>query len=183
MRLTITLCLLAVASQAEAAGVTYHLISYAADQDGATLSGYFTLRPEPDDSDFSTDDVLDWSVTISQGGASYTTGVSDPSSLLTPVGNIRRTAAGLTIAPGQGGLLIQSDAVLLSYSRLGADEYSGGFGPFGWDVKSPSMGGTDPWVIARTLGAPAVPEPSTLTLGGIAAACAGAGWSRRRSAA
>jgi hypothetical protein len=39
----------------------------------------------------------------------------------------------------------------------------------GWSTQSPSMGGTDPWVIAATT---AVPEPSSLALAGLAVTCA-----------
>ena len=39
----------------------------------------------------------------------------------------------------------------------------------GWSTYSPSMGGTDPWVIAATT---AVPEPSSLALAGLAVTCA-----------
>ncbi|WP_165253544.1 PEP-CTERM sorting domain-containing protein [Paludisphaera soli] len=173
--------LLALASQAEAASVTYQLVNYAADQGGATVSGYFTMRPEPNDADFSVDDVLDWSVTISQGGVSYTTGMSDPGGLLTPVGDIRRTGDELTIAAGQGWMWIQSDGISLSYSRLGADEYSGLAGQIQWDAKPPSMGGTEPWVIARSLGATPVPEPSSLVLCASGMAIVGVLALRRRS--
>ena len=148
------------------ADVTYNLVNYPADQDGATVSGYFTLRQ--DIGDLSLFDILDWSVTISQPGlGTFTTGMSDPSAMVQPLGQITLSPTEMTIAPGAGWLFVQSDNIYLSYARNPSDEYVGTAGPIGWDTKSPSMGGTEPWVIARTVGA-TIPEPSSLALLGSA---------------
>jgi hypothetical protein len=149
------------------ASVTYNLVNYPADQGGATVSGYFTVRDHSNE--LSTSDILDWSITISQPAlGSYTTGQSDPGAMLSPLGQIVLTPTEMTITPGAGWLLVQSGNVLLSYARNGTDEYDGqGGNTISWQTKSPSMGGTEPWVIARTLGA-AIPEPSSLVLLGTA---------------
>jgi len=131
------------------------------------LSGYFTVRDHSNE--LSTFAILDWSITISQPGlGSFTTGQSDPSAMLSPLGQIVLTPTEMTIAPGAGWLLVQSDSVLLSYARNPNDQYEGAGGStISWQTNSPSMGGTEPWVIGRTLGA-AIPEPSSLVLLGTA---------------
>jgi hypothetical protein len=135
------LLILLFATQADAASVTYTFVNYPDEQNGATVSGHFTLRPG---SGFSTMDVLDWSVTLSQGGDSFTTGMSDPSAMLTPLGQIKRTATELTIEPGAGWLLIESSAISLSYNR-NPDQYSGtGGNTIAW--QSSSLGRSSRWV-------------------------------------
>jgi hypothetical protein len=144
-------------------------VNYPADQDGATLSGYFTVRAGV--GDLSTLDILNWSITVSSPDVgSFTTGQSDPSAMLSPIGRIALSPTEMTIARGEGLLLVQSGNMLLSYDRTGNGEYAATVGEtvkFGWDTNSPSMGGTDPWVIGRTLGV-AIPEPSSFLLLGLA---------------
>jgi hypothetical protein len=138
-----------------------------ADQNGAPLSGFFTVRDHS--TELSTFAVLDWSISISEPGlGSFTTGQNDPSAMLSPLGKIVLTPTEMTIAPGAGWLLVQSDNVLLSYARNPNDQYEGqGGNAISWLTNSPSMGGTDSWVIARTLGI-AAPEPSSFVLVGTA---------------
>jgi hypothetical protein len=173
---------LALGLTAEArSAVTYNLVSYPDDQEGATVSGYFTVRSGF--GDLSIFDILDWSITISSPDVgSFTTGQSDPSAMLSPLGRIARSPSEMTIARGEGWLLVQSDNMLLSYDRTGSGEYSADVGEtdkFGWDTTSPSMGGTDPWVIGRTL-AVAVPEPSSFVMLGTAILGLGTYLARRR---
>jgi len=164
--IALALAILGALSTQAQASVTYNLVNDADDQNGATLSGYFTVRDHSDE--LSTFTILDWSITISQPGiGSFTTGQDDPSAMLSPLGQIKLTPTEMTIAPGAGWLLIQSDNLLLSYARNPDDEFEGQASGIGWDAKSPSMGGTEPWIIARTLGA-AIPEPSSFAMLGTA---------------
>lgn len=162
--IALALTILGGLSEQAQANVTYNIVNYAADQSGATVYGYFTLRDGI--SEFSTFAVLEWSVTISQSGVgSFTTGMSDPGGMLSPLGEIAVTPTEITIAPGAGWLLIQGGDIYLSYAR-NPDEYQGSAGQIAWDTTTPSMG--EPWVIARTLGVVPVPEPSSLVLMGSA---------------
>ena len=145
-----------LASQAQA-NVTYGLVNYPDEQNGATVSGSLTLRPGPNSTAISIDDVLDWTVTISEGTDSFTAKKGDTGALLTIVGLVNRTTTELTIAPNAGWLWFESDTLDLQYDRIDGIYSGSGENTIAWQSNTV---GTEPWVIARTL-AVAVPEPSS----------------------
>jgi hypothetical protein len=165
-----------------AGDITYTIQNYLADQNGATLSG--TITTDGVIGNLAQGDILSWSYTITGDGESpVTVTSSDPFAGVEVDGSVVASATSITIAVPpvvpENQLILDastgSTAVELGYVRL-ADDLGGGGGyrgdalgtTAGWDTTNPSMGGTNPWVIAEVS---SVPEPSSLTLAGLGLAC------------
>ena len=182
-----TLLLMGVSGLASAGPITYDLASYADYQNGYTLSG--TITTDGTIGVISSTDVLAWNITMTNGTftAEATSTASD--ALLIMQGPVTATPTQILLPPDgpfpaveniidmQDGPLSAEPTGLL-WSRTNntpgnADYYLGRVASSPqslWDnqVSSPpglSLGGPT-WVIAN-----AVPEPSTLTLVGIATLC------------
>jgi hypothetical protein len=113
------------------------------------------------------DNVLSWTITISSPAGGSFTGTSDQGPL-TLLGTIALTPTEMTIAKGRGFMMFETAGIDLTYDRITSESYAAdGDSTIGWQTRSPSMGGSEPWVVARTLGV-AVPEPSSLLLLGSA---------------
>ncbi len=173
--------LLAVPRLAEAGPITYTIVNYPADENGATLSGSITT--DGTFGDLAKADITSWTFTITpSGGMAETASSSDAKSNVGITGDVVASQSSITLA---GPTMLSSDNILqlvvqgngtsggykLSYHRnLNAEDFaSGTFQGIAntqniWLTGSPSMGGTDPWVIAT-----AVPEPSSLILAALGA--------------
>jgi hypothetical protein len=165
-----------ISGQASAGPITYDIVNYPADQNGATLSG--TITTDGTIGSLAATDVLSWSWTITPaGGSSFTTSSAD----LNATAELRGVSASSTeimlpnTIPGQPenffALLSNKGGFNndLEYDHeTNANIYLGtGGGTQFWANQNPVLNGGDTWIIATTS---AVPEPSTLTLLGIGAA-------------
>jgi PEP-CTERM motif len=159
----------------DAGTITYSIQNYPADQNGASLSG--TITTDGTIGNLASSDILSWSWTITPlGGTPFTLTSSDPDSITNVLGSLVASASEITIAVPVNGGAETNDLTLENAGGIGSLEYSresGGSVYFGytasnapiWFTGNPSMGGTDPWVIATA----SVPEPSTITLAGLGA--------------
>jgi PEP-CTERM motif len=169
--------LLAVPNLAEAGPITYAIQNYPADQNGATVSGTFTSDGKI--GDLSKTDITSWTLTITPSwGTAVSVSSSSLDASLAITGDVVASAFSITLA---APTVNPSDNILQLHGRtdgflVGIDYVRGlnGSGPsaiydgtddgFVWQNGDPSMGGTDPWVIAQ-----AVPEPSSVILAALGA--------------
>jgi hypothetical protein len=152
------------------ADLAYSIVNYPADQSGATVSG--TIVTDGATGALSASDILSWSWTITpSGGPSYTFSSLDANAAVSLYGAVVASSSEITIAGTVSsdfalydGLSLASD---LEYDRDPGENTYTGLIPTnnGWETLNPSMGGNDPWVIATVS---SVPEPTTLTMLGIA---------------
>jgi hypothetical protein len=180
--MSLVVMLSALSRIAEAGEITYLIQSYPADQEGAALSGAITTDGVI--GILAATDVLSWSWTITPlGGTPFTLSSSDTGTTLTTAGDVVASQSSITVglAPQGGlsglGLLTFDVASDLEYARMTnrfgepiSNEYDGitFAGGHIWQNDNPVMGGTDPWVIAQVA---SVPEPASVTLAGLGAAC------------
>ncbi len=179
-----TIVLMVSANIAEAGAITYAIENYPADQEGYTLSG--TITTDGVIGGLAASDIVSWSWTISYPGEPPVTfSSSDPQSGVFLDGAVVASQSaiivGLPSQPGANFLELYQGVPgsienAIVYNRLlsaglpPVNDYDGATSAIGgWSTYSPSMGGTDPWVIAATT---AVPEPSSLALAGLAVTCA-----------
>jgi hypothetical protein len=183
------LAVFALASDHASAGpIIYNIVNYQADQDGATLSGF--IMTDGTIGDITASNILSWSWTVSpSGGGSYTLTSSDPGTLADMGGPITASLTDISepdTVPGQP----ENFFALLGTQRgfngdleydheTGDNIYLANAPSTIWVNENPVLNGGEPWIIAT---AASVPEPSTLTLLGIAAVCI-AGYARWRTGA
>lgn len=147
--------------------ITYSIQNYPADQNGANVSG--TITTDGTIGNLSAGDILSWSWTITPaGGTAFTFSSTEGTSRLYVSGSVVASPSEITIA--EPSLGYENAFEFMAYGG-GADYYRNDFTDFYsaenvWFTYNPSMGGTDPWVIA--VASAAVPEPSSLTLAGLA---------------
>jgi len=161
-----------------AGSMTYGIVDYPADQNGWALSGAITTDGKT--GVLAPSDILSWTWTISTNFHGelivFTASSSDFNSAISSTG-LEATTKHIEVPPG--GALGMFDPImeglLIEYNNappMGPSTYYsyvyGGAGPgraYPWFTLNPTMGGTDPWIIAS------VPEPSTLYLLGFGAVC------------
>jgi PEP-CTERM motif len=176
---------LRVSGGASAGSITYSIQNYPADQIGASLSGFITTDGVI--GDLAAADILSWSWTVTPaGGMPFTLSSDEMGSQVFLLGSVVASPTEITMAETLGPLNSFSLENItpggeLEYDRAGAgfDKYVGA-GPDDvfWNILNPAMEGNDPWIIAT---ASAVPEPSTLTMLGIAAVyLTGVAWGTAR---
>jgi PEP-CTERM motif-containing protein len=162
-----------IAGQASAGTITYSIANYPADQNGATLSG--TITTDGVSGPLASSDILAWSWTITPAGGTPFTYTSSDIGATSGIAGAVASPSSITLAlpPGTDFYEFalyngQTAAVGLEYERSSSGNLYFGKTSAGiiWNDPNPAMGGNDPWIIATA----AVPEPSTLTLLGIAAA-------------
>ncbi len=166
--------LLSIPQAVMAGSMTYDIVNYPADQNGWTLSG--TITTDGKTGDLAPTDILSWTWTITTGGfpfpIAFTASSSDATAGIGAT-NLEATTTDIE-APIGGELDLQAYPNYLVYNRLPGFQqtyyteiYTGGrpILYYTWSTINPSMGGTDPWVIAS------VPEPSSLYLLGFGAVC------------
>jgi hypothetical protein len=175
----------AIAPRSAKADLTYSLANYPADQGNHTVSGSITT--DGNIGSLTSPDIISWTITIDT--TTFTS--HDAGFVETFAAGINASATTLTIP-----LVLNDDRQLVLSSPIGdvawdrdatdprlppLSTYLGDLnGTNIWDIASPSMGGTEPWVIA-SITPTGVPEPSTALVavfGAVAflARC----WSRRR---
>ena len=176
----------AIAPSATKADITYTLENYTADQSGHTVTG--TITTDGVTGTITDADIESWTVTIdtttfssTMTGASvqlFGTHVQASTTAIT-------LAAGTNISPNASLelrviTLALADIILYNRPFSEAPNYAGVVNSATlWNTTNPSMGGTDPWVIATA--ATAVPEPSTAIAAGFGAvAFLAYGWYRHR---
>jgi PEP-CTERM motif len=184
-----------------AASITYTIQSYAALQNGYSLSGSITT-----DGTIGTltgTDITAWSYTITKGAFIYQDSTLNPGAFAS-ASNLTASSTSLTLAPAppNSGIELASitgDSTTTNYliwDRVGTnlpspnDSYGAGVDSVVgsvtyWQESSNNNGlslGGSTWIIATAT--TAVPEPGTLTLASLGIAClAAAEWARRRSSA
>jgi hypothetical protein len=174
---TASLAVLIVLPRVATAGdITYTIQNYPADQQGATLSG--TITTDGVIGNLAPTDILSWMWTITYpGGTPFTLSSSDAGTQVVLLGSIVASQSSLTIgAPAPGGFNAfdlyapeaNSSTAILSYARNSISGsptpniYEGSIVDESWLTYPQTLGGLDPWVIARV--ASAVPEPSGVVL-------------------
>jgi PEP-CTERM motif len=168
---------------ASAANIIYPIQNYSADQNGATLSGSITT--DGTIGPLAISDILSWTWTITpSGGAPFTYASGDLGAGIHLEGTVVASPSEITIsAVGIENGIVLFDTLngvpQLNYFRTPASGfYDGETDHLAiWSTPDPAMGGHDPWIIAALT----VPEPSTLALLGIAAACVAVRERRRPS--
>jgi hypothetical protein len=173
--------------EASAGSITYDILDMPADQNGFAVSG--TITTDGVIGNLANSDITSWSVTISQAGISETFTSGDGGPIVNILNNLVATASEIYVPPA-ANFAVANDFELLSVPPGGMitiiDEIRwvnspqpiymaqvNFSAPPAWNT-APSVAGTN-WVIAT-----AVPEPSALTMLGIAATCL-AGVIRRRA--
>jgi hypothetical protein len=173
-------------SEASAGSITYNIVDMPADQNGFTTSG--TITTDGVIGNLANSDITSWSVTISQGGTSETFTSGDGGPIVNILNNLVATASEIYVPPA-ANFAVANDFELLSVPPGGMiiDEIRwvnspqpiymaqvNFSSPPAWNT-SPPVAGTN-WVIAT-----AVPEPSTLTMFGVAVTCVAGVLGRRAS--
>jgi hypothetical protein len=180
---TLGLCV-GMVGQASAGPITYDIANYPADQNGATLTGFITT--DGTIGVLTSSDIVSWSWTITPvGGTAFTLTSSEFGSEASMRGPVTASLTSITLPDTTAGqpenyfALLGSGNPDLEYDHETGDNVYLGQIPAGtiWSNTNPVLNGSDTWIIATT----SVPEPSTLTLLGIAAVCL-AGVARRRAA-
>ena len=178
---------LAMIGQASAGSITYNILDMPANQSGFTVSG--TITTDGVIGNLANSDITAWSVTISQGANTETFTSSGGGPIVNILNNLVATPSEIYLPPADN-VAIANDFELLSVPSIPMpieiDQIRWVNSPqpiymaqvnfasaLAWNT-SPPVAGTN-WVIATA----AVPEPSTLALGGIAA-FAGLGVRARR---
>ncbi len=89
--------LLVVSHTAEAGPITYNIVNYQADQNGATLSGSITT--DGTIGDLAKADITSWTFTITpSGGSPITASSTDPSANIGITGEIVASLSNITLA-------------------------------------------------------------------------------------
>jgi PEP-CTERM motif len=168
--------LLAFPLVCDAGTITYSIQNYPADQNDASLSG--TITTDGTIGALASSDILSWSWTVTPaGGTSYTLSSSEAGAYATIDGLVVATQNEITVSGYAPTIDSENYVELISVFTIGLyyfrnDDVSqyDALLPSGytWLTNNPSMGGTDPWVIATA----SVPEPPTLTLAGLGAVAA-----------
>lgn len=162
-----------IVGQVSAGTITYAIVNYAADQNGATVSGSITT--DGTIGTLSASDILSWNWTITQGTSAYTLSSSDLGTAVS-LNNAVASETNITLSlPSQGQptnyfALVGSDSGMsgdLEYDHYPGDNVYVGSTNTGTAFlnTNPVLNGAEPWIVANA----AVPEPSTLTMIGIAA--------------
>ncbi len=163
----LTLFLLVSLSSLASADTIYNFISYPDDQNQAVLSG--VIQTDGHTGSLSSADILSYNLQIAT-----TTGTLQATGTYGGIGGsgLYATATALTLPSSAsfsvGGQLWEIDWSngyngLYEYRSYNLDRSDNPNPWQEWITFNPSMGGTNPWVIA------AVPEPSTLALLGVGA--------------
>jgi len=184
--------LLVVPPTTRAGQIIYDIQNYPADQNGHTVSG--TITTDGITGQLAQADILSWTVTID---GTQTFGSTDVGALTIVQGDVQASPTSLTMGiPPTGfneldlrsgfntpppstvsGLVYLRPAPAPASPAIYEGDFNGA--PL-WVTTDPTMGGTDPWVLA-VVPASAVPEPSSLWLLGTAITAGLAyGWSRHR---
>jgi hypothetical protein len=123
------------------AGIEYYIVSYEQDQNGRTISGSITT----DGSIGMIQSIESWNYSVDYGGTRITAASTDPGAWGGADG-AWATEDAILIGPYASLLSLQSGGNCLTWENNGGYDklYSGP----GWDNSSPSMGGTNPWIIA-----------------------------------
>lgn len=159
-----------IVGQTSAGSITYSIQNYPADQNGTMVSG--TLTTDGIVGDLAATDVLSWSWTITPRlGTAFTLSSSDAGSQVIVKGSVVASLGEITIdeassVSNEFVLADSSTSVYLYYARdIGYNAYLGVI-PTGaiWATINPVMDANESWIIATA----SVPEPSSLTLLGIA---------------
>lgn len=167
------LMLLALPAAVVSADMTYDLNSFAADQNGWTLTGSITT--DGTIGVLAKSDFLAWTWTVTEGSTSYTYASTDSGASLalqngsTIMTNVTGTQILIPLTPAHANglaLTVAGVARLQWINNSDGGSYSSGLLGISsfWLTEKPQMGGYEPWIIA---GALPVPEPSTLVLAGI----------------
>ncbi len=181
--LTALTALIGFSSIGHSGTITYAIQNYPDDQGGYNVSGSITT--DGTIGNLTASNVLFWTWTItSPNGSVETHSSNEPFAFLQSQGVVASSSE-ITIGtdpaiPGgySNGFEMSyfppvgaSGSFTLAYVREGDDSssfnhyFGGNYISPDWLSSNPSMGGTDPWVIAS-----AVPEPSSIALMGFAAA-------------
>jgi PEP-CTERM motif len=164
------LTFLTVASGSAVAGpITYQIVNYPLEQEGATLSGAITTTGVFGQLESSS--ILSWNFTITPvDGTPILVDSLEVGATALVSGDVVASASSITIAgdiSGQFSLHDDESVDALDYVRGGAtNQYAGiiAFSPV-WNSSASTLGGNDTWVIATAT----VPEPASLTLLGLGA--------------
>ena len=176
---------------AVSADMTYILNSFAADQNGWTLTGSITT--DGTIGVLAKSDFVSWTWTVTEGSSSSTYSSTDSgAALVIKAGSsIMTNATGTQILiPSTAGTANGLALAVNGVGNLQWDNSPPTTAPFYeafipsvqtfWDTSNPQMGGYEPWIIAGPL---PVPEPSTLVLVASGAVCGLAfALARKRSA-
>jgi hypothetical protein len=160
------------------ADLTYAIVNYPADQNGATLSG--NIKTDGTIGALVSSNILSWTWTITPAvGTTTTVSSSDATAVTSLVGrDIIASQTKITVGTLGGiddvDLFSHGGDFDLGYNRQPGALLAHYFGKIGggdvaWTTQFPDMGGTDPWVIAEVGHAPAVPEPSMILVAGFGA--------------
>jgi PEP-CTERM motif len=176
---------LRVSGGASAGSINYSIQNYPADQNGASLSGF--IMTDGVIGNLAAADILSWSWTVTPAGEMpFTLSSDEMGSQVSIAGSVVASSTEITIAEPLVPLNSLSLENITPGGELDYNRPGPGFGQYVgagpddvfWNNLSPAMGGNDPWIIAT---ASAVPEPSTLTMLGVAAVhLAGVAWGTAR---
>ena len=178
----------AVISPCPAKAGSYNIVNYPTDQNGHNVFG--TITTDGTLGTLAANNIISWSVTID--GTTFTN--TDPNAETLVLGTgLNATLTSITLAEAATGLVndLQFEINNLGVTSpsidwhrspsavpsVNTDFYDGSIAEANtWFTLNPSMGGTNPWLIA------AVPEPSTGLLASIGAVVAilAYGWSHHR---
>jgi hypothetical protein len=129
------------------ATVTYHFVNYPADQNGWTLSGTVTTNGKT--GALATTDFVGASITVTKGTSTETW---TPTAGIHVYGGVSVVGSTLVVSVVSGnGLSFTSGAMQELYYLMGSvNQYAdtGSQMTTYWATNSPSMGGTNPWVVA-----------------------------------
>ena len=167
-----------------AALLTYHIVSYPADQSRHTLTGTIVTDGTMGSIGPVQIEAWQWAVTGGSGGSPHNfSATSTPTDGSTPAwggagGSLIATPTQILLAspqqdgtasfflanlyakvePGSRSITWRREFTTGQYTAIDELAYTA------WDTKLPSMGGTDPWVIAERT---AIPEPTGLIIWGL----------------
>jgi len=179
----------AVISPRPAKAGSYYIANYPTDQNGHNISG--TITTDGTLGTLAAKNIISWSVTID--GTTFTNTDPNAETLVSGTG-LNAALTSITLAEAAIGEFnaLQFDINNASVTSpsidwhrspsavpgVNTDLYLGSISEANtWFTENPSMGGTNPWLIAA-----AVPEPSTALLASIGAVVAflAYGWSHHR---
>jgi hypothetical protein len=172
------------------ANITYNLNSFAADQNGYSLSGSITT--DGTIGVLKKMDIVAWTWTVTNGSTTYSASSTDAGAGTVMQGTITTNVSGTqilvpfarTTSVGNGLALTISGVSRLEWINNPVSPNKPSYeailpgNQIFWNTQNPQMGGFTDWIIAGTL---PVPEPSSLALASTAAFAGLGFWVRRRA--